>query len=436
MKKYSKVRFIGFAIPTTPASVVGVGNVDGSGMVAGTYPALPSATDDISARIEVMQAGVDAAFASLKDTDPDADVLNIFVAPEFFWHSDIGPYVYSSDEDDPAEIIMSELQSRFTSEKYPNTLFVLGTVISAQVDDLDVILNDSTVVQRNNVVKALGEAWSKSVGAIQDAVLSMLIDFIKVGHAYPKVEVRNRALIIGPTPLQSVDGSMSAAALTTEKYFASNEDFLLWDVTGKPVITEQTVAYRSIDLSGGDLKQKPGDPKAIFSVEDGPIVGVEICLDHSDHRLRHSSLQSPWPKSGQGVDIHVVPSCGMQLHPASVAAISHGLAFNCDGLYALGAEPGKAISSTVGGVAGLHVDYTYGSDTTYSAHSQLTRVVTGPVEADAALPGAQNATFDTPQVDVRIVPVPATADLDQVFAGGPGAIHIYGASEPLAMETL
>lgn len=433
MGNLSKVRFAGFAIPTTPSSIVGVGDVDGSGAVAGTYPALADSKSDIDARLDVMEAAVKAAFEQI-DSQSDEDVLNVFVAPEFYWHSDIGPYVFGQDEPDPAEYILDQLESRFTAEKYPRTLFIFGTVISAQVDNLEAVLNDSSVIERNKVVRTIGEGWVNSTGAIQDALFDMMVNFVKLGHAYPKVEVRNRALIVGSENLLSVTGDMRTRSLTTEKYFASNEDFLLWDVTGKPVITEQMVAYPVLDLSGGDLKQSVGDAKAIFRMEEGPNIGVEICLDHSDHRLRRSAARSPWPVKGAGVDLHLIPSCGMQLHPASIAAASGGLAFNCDGLYGLdNAKSGEVVSGDVGGVQSVHVSYIDGDDTTYGAHTQLSRVVTGPVGGDSAKPGAKNAVLEVPKVDVTVIPVDRTAEIHTVFAGGPGSVHIYGLKEPLSI---
>ena len=106
-------------------------------------------------------------------------------------------------------------------------------------------------------------------------------------------------------------------------------------------ITEQMAAYPILDTSGGDFKKKPDDPHALFRMRDeggsaGPVVGVEICLDHSDHRMRKAVARSPWPQRHDGLDLHLVPSCGMQLHPQSVAAHAGGWAFNCDGQYALG----------------------------------------------------------------------------------------------------
>ncbi len=428
-----KIRFVGFAIPTTPSSIVGVGDVDGSGAVAGTYPALTDPKKDIAARLDVMEAAVKTAFAEISKQDID-DVLNVFVAPEFYWHSDIGPYVFGTEEQDPADFILDQLQTRFPAEEYPNTLFIFGTVISAQVDNLEHVLNDSSVIERNKVVQAIGEGWVNSTGAIQDALFDMMVNFVKLGHAYPKLEVRNRALVVGSQMLSSVSGDMQTNSLTAEKYFASNEDFLLWDVTGKPVITEQMVAYPVLDLSGGDLKQDPGDAKAIFTIDAGANVGVEICLDHSDHRLRRSAARSPWPSAGEGINLHLVPSCGMQLHPASIAAISGGLAFNCDGLYGLDkAISEEVITGDIGGVESVHVSYVDGDDTTYGAHTQLTRVVEGPVGGDSAKPGTKDAVTEVPDVDVTVIPVDRTPDIHTVFAGGPGAIHIYGLKEPVSI---
>lgn len=39
LTSYERVRFIGYAIPTTPADMVAVGDPNGPGAVAGTYRA-------------------------------------------------------------------------------------------------------------------------------------------------------------------------------------------------------------------------------------------------------------------------------------------------------------------------------------------------------------------------------------------------------------
>ncbi len=268
----------------------------------------------------------------------------------------------------------------------------------------------------------------------------MFVNFVKNGHAYPSVEVRNRALVLAPTPVDGVTAPIGARALTTEKYYDSNEDFLLWDVTGKPVITEQMTAYPILDTSGGDFKADAFDPYAIFTVPNGdrPItVGVEICLDHSDHRLRKSAEISPWPTAASGIDLHLIPSCGMQLHPPSVAAKAGGWAFNTDGQYALGdaAQAGDAQRGEVAGVDSIHTDYADAASSAYGAHTQLARVKTAPVGADENAPGSHDATFEAaPDVAVTVSPVKAAANHDEFFAGGAGAVHIYGKDAPLPLR--
>lgn len=426
------VRFIGFAIPTVPADMVDVGNPNGPGSVAGTYRALASNDSDIAARADIIHAAVDRAFAQIPNNDPS--VLNVFVAPEFYWHGTQGPYAFAPGETDPITTIFDALTSRLTADKYPNTLFILGTAISTQVEDLDEVLSNPEIVIRNELVKTIGEAWRHSTGAQKAKVFSLLETFIEFAHANPKLEVRNRALIISTAQAHSIGGNnFTNTAVTTEKYFASNEDFLLWDVTDKSVVTEQTVSYPVLDLSRGDIKESATDVKSIFDVAEN-TVGVEICLDHSDQRLRKSAFSSPWPSGHNAIALHLIPSCGMQLHPASVAARSGGIAFNCDGQYALSpSDYGTAHAGTVGGVASLHVDYSTDGDTPYQAHTQLSRIVNGPIGGDSAAASSSNATFEVPDTDVTIIPLEETSALSTVFAGGAGALHIYGLTKPLSL---
>lgn len=267
----------------------------------------------------------------------------------------------------------------------------------------------------------------------------MLVNFIKNAHAYPVVEVRNRALVISSTPVGGVTEDFSGAtALTAEKYFDSNEDFLLWDVTGKPVITEQMTAYPVLDTSAGDFKKHATDPHAIFRLTgEAPIdVAVEICLDHSDRRLRGSTQRSPWPTREDGVALHLVPSCGMQLHPPAVAARAGGWAFNCDGQYALGdtSTAGTAHRGDVGGVACVYTDHVDAASGAYGSHTQLARVKSAAVGADVKAAGSHDATFDpASDVDVTVLPLTVDASFDTFFAGGPGAVHIYGKDAPLPL---
>ncbi len=431
---YDKVRFIGHAIPTTPAQLIGIGDPNGSGMVVGAHVASEDFDADIRACAAVLKAAADTAKAALAD-EADPTVLNVFVAPEFFWHGDMGPYVHKPDDVDPADAILALMQEMLPADEYPDFLFVLGTVVTAEVVDIGAVFAASSTMVRNDVVRALGEAWLASAGPLTDVILDTLVSFIKSGHAYPVVEVRNRALVIAPRPLAG-DGRV----LTTEKYYDSNEDFLLWDISGKPVITEQMTAYPVIDPSGGDVKSSPFDPYSIFQVPgtaERIHLALEICLDHSDHRLRKSVARNRWAEPADGIDLHVIPSCGMKIHPSAVATRTGGWVFNCDGEYALG-EPSRAGESrrgTVNGVECVYADHVNPDSPGYAAHTQLALVSTGPEQGEPRVPGARDAQFaPAPEVEIEVLPVAPTTDLSSCFAGGPGAVHVYGMRHPLPMR--
>ena len=244
---YSAVRFIGYALPTTPASMVDVGDPNGAGSLAGTYPAHPATEADIAGRVEVMLNAVRTAQASLPADE--TDVLNVFVAPEFAWHSQQGPYLYRPEDSDPIDAALTQLAAAVPADEFPNWLFVFGSAISSCVADPQEIFARNTTKVRNKIVRDLSEAHLQAYGNIAFETLAMLDDFLQWCHAYPVVEIRNRALIVSNIPLDSPVASLGARTATTEKYFDSAEDFLLWDVTERDdVVTEQMTAYPHIDL--------------------------------------------------------------------------------------------------------------------------------------------------------------------------------------------
>ncbi|MET0811815.1 MAG: hypothetical protein ABWY03_02100 [Microbacterium sp.] len=437
MSSYDKVRFIGYAVPTTPADMVAVGDPNGSGAVAGTYRGTDDFAADIAARAGFLKVAVDTAKAALPAEE--SGVLTVFLAPEFYWHGQMGPYVHTPGDPDPGDEILALLQRTFPAEQYPDLLLVLGSVITAEVGDIDTVMSASTTTVRNDIVRALGEGWNAADGPLADVIFDMFVNFVKNGHAYPQVEVRNRALIISATPAAGITGDFEATALTTEKYFDSNEDFLLWDVTGKPVITEQMTAYPVIDISAGDFKHTATDPFAVFRYGgDDPVdIAVEVCLDHSDHRIRKGVARNPWPERDGGIDLHLIPSCGMQLHVPSVGARAGGWAFNCDGQYTLGAveEAGTPQRDVVSGVPSAYTDYFDPSSSAYGAHTQLARVKESAVGSAQHGAGAHDATFEpAPEVSVTVVPIAQGSSFDEYFAGGPGALHIYGLTDPLPLR--
>lgn len=439
---YSKIRFIGYTIPTTPANMVAIGNPNGPGAVAGTYLANADLQTDIAARIAVLKNAVDAVKAKLNPNEDPASVINLFVAPEFFFHGAQGPYVYSQGDTDPADLMLEGLVAAFPKSQYPNWTFVFGTAITAKIENIDVLYTENPTTTRNAVVEALSKQWLASFGPLNGVIFDMLVNFIKNCHSYPCLEVRNRALLVSNIALDGPGKDFNTNNMTTEKYFVSNEDFILYDVSGSQnVVTEQMTAYPMIDLTGGDLKKTPYDQYAIFRQNYGAgnfpnymDFGIEICLDHSDVRLRQNIDNEPWPRAGDAIHIQLIPSCGMQISPASVAADTNGFVFNCDGQYALDGTIGEPQQGVQNSVQCIYANYVYSSNGNYAGHTQLARVAVPAKGGDPNRKTSQNATYQTLDASaITIVPVTAVSNLDQYFAGGPGQVHIYGLTTPYTL---
>ena len=437
--RYGTIRFIGYAIPTTPAQMIPIGDPNGPGAVAGTYPGNTDIAADIDARIAILKNAVDTAKAQLPKGEDIGSVVNLFLAPEFYFHGVNGPYLYGSQDPDPAAAILEKLVAAFPAADYPNWSFVFGSAITAQADCIDKVYTANSTTVRNQVVAALSKQWQAAFGPLKGVIFDMLVNFIKNCHAYPCLEVRNRALIVSNIALDTPTAKLNTNNMTTEKYFVSNEDFLLYDVTGRQdVVTEQMTAYPQIDLSNGDLKCSAYDAHAIFRQNHGSgntpeyvDFAIEICLDHSDVRLRRNIDNEPFPRSGDAVHVQLIPSCGMQISLPSVAVDAKGFVFNCDGQYGLDSSNGTAQQGTLNGVQCIYANYVDPTNANYAGHSQLARVQTAASGGDPNRPGSSNATcMALAASEITVVPVIAVASLDQYFAGGPGAVHIYGLSAP------
>jgi hypothetical protein len=340
---------------------------------------------------------------------------------------------------DPVISLRNKLETAFNAEEYPNWTFLCGTAITTLIDDKKTLFESSGVKTRNSVVKNLSEQWLASFGPLNDVIFDMLVNFIKNCHSYPSCEVRNRNVIVSNIPISPPTKDAPTNVMTTEKYYVSNEDFLLYDVDDKQVVTEQMTAYPFIDLSGGDAKETPFDQHAIFTQKDvspiqpietpGTNIGVEICLDHSDVRLRRNLDNEPNVKGG--IHIQLIPSCGMQINLASVAANANGLVFNCDGQYALNKQ--KQGQGIIDEVNSLYANYNLNAKGVYAAHSQLARVKTMAIGSDPNDIHSRSAVMESLDADsITVVKVEAKAELqlDDYFAGGPGEIHIYGLETP------
>lgn len=429
---YSKIRFIGYAISTFPAHLR-------DGLGGGTYLGNDDVQIDIAARIAVLKNAVVTAKAQLPANEDTNQVINVFVAPEFFFHGTQGPYLYADENSDPLKQIMEELSCAINAKDFPNWTFVCGTVITAKVANVQRLFESSSVQIRNATVKFLIEQERQATSGMSGIVSNALHNFIAACQADPDVAVRDRALIVSNIPLDVPHLPLNTNNMTTEKYFISGEDFVLYDTSGKKnVVTEQMTAYPHIDLSNGDIKKSAYDPYAIFRQNYGAQnvpsymdFGVEICLDHDDQRLRINLGDEPFPVVSDAVHVQLIPSCGMAIQAASVVADKNGFVFNCDGQYPLDGTSNQVNAGTIGGVQCVYVNYNPSPTDTYnyhSAHTQLARVKTAAIGND---PNKNSASFQTLSVnDIVCVavaePTLPVGTIHDYFAGGVGAVHIYG----------
>ena len=121
----------------------------------------------------------------------------------------------------------------------------------------------------------------------------------------------------------------------TIKKFKSKEDFVLnshprGSSASGPLFLQTTTKYP-------EITEDKNNNTGTF-LYGGIRFGVEICLDHKRGRLKNLGIAP--------VDIQLIPSCGMTIHPESIVVRDGGYVFNCDGEYELSS------GSTPGGVNG------------------------------------------------------------------------------------
>ncbi len=426
---YSSIRFVGYAIPTGPKAKNGT-------VGTGTYLGDANREIDMQARILILKNAVDTAQLQLPESKGDHSVLNVFVAPEFYFHGVLGPYIYQDEEHDPLPVLLAQLKSTFNSSDYPNWTFIFGTLVSAKVANIENVFKSQSVQARNAIVASYAQQLENASGATYDLLFNSLRDFINICQDAPNIVVRDRAIIVSTVPLDLLGKEVSVATMTSEKYYLSQEDFLLCNADPSvSVVTEQMVGYPRIDLSNGDIKKSAFDSYAIFrqnyGVNNFPAYvdfAVEVCLDHDDGRLRNNLGLEPFPNPYDGIHYQLIPSYGSLIMRENVVADKVGFVFNCDGQTTLDGTTGPQ-QGDLYGVQSVYANYSCGS---YAAHSQLARVLTPAVGND---PNKDSATFQELSAnDLKVFSVASPAlpvgTFSDYFAGGVGEIHIFGLDAP------
>lgn len=440
MQAYSKVRFIGYTLPTTASLLIPIGDVNGKGSDGGFYSGDADTTTDINARIDILMTGIEQAYA---EVPIDSDTINVFVLPEFYFHGIYGPYFFT--DNDPLLYLQDQLKEKLQIPKYSNWIFICGSIITLETNkSIGALLSEFSAINSN--IKNLSDTYISQMLAGQFDIAAKTADTIKnivvASHNEPNaLPVKNRSVIINN--INYTNTGKNWGDLSTEKEYISNEDVVLYGSNGSETVTEQMSKYPEIDfLNGLDIKQSKNDQLAIFDVQYQPSqptlagitnLGIEICLDHSNNRLRSRMTQND-ANLGAGfgaVHLQIIPSCGMQIHADAVVADTNGFVFNCDGEYAITDQNG--VDGIFINNIGPNSPIPYSSPTypngqyQYQSHTQLARVAN---QAIGDTPGTNNASYQTlDPANTKVVSVNQGSNFGNYFAGGPGEIHIYGINQ-------
>lgn len=405
MSTYENVQFIGYAISTIPRSIEDIGDPNSPGFVEGRYVGIEPPAADIEARIDLTMAAVEQTIKS-GAVDASPSTLKIFLMPEFAFRGKNGAYSDSATVD-YFTMFRTEFAKRAADTAYEGWLFVFGTVVNTLGDyrrgaSPEV---DRKARVREDLAIALANTWmyaSEHADPRMATFTTKALDlFTQYCHSDPVYEIADRSFVVAG----GVPDPNYPQGLSIEKKFVSNEDFVLNYY--KNAFTEEACAYPQISEAEGEDKKSAFDVYSIFTIK-GIKFGVEVCLDHYKARLRTNRVPDT-----EVVQIHLVPSCGMQIMQPSIVACAGGLVFNCDGQYdglSDTSQPNSSNSVWTGTV-------------TQKSHTQLTRVMKPCSTND---PSTNMAVLVKPLASVTVVPVKGKdAEAAQLFAYGAGEVHVY-----------
>jgi hypothetical protein len=346
---YKKVQFIAYRIYTCPAH-----NPD-------RYVGLNDEADDVHQRVKLMAEAISNA-AESKEVNRSSDVLKVFIAPEFYFHSMWGAYTelrYFSGGlpgRDPDSVV-GALAEVVKDERWKDWLFVFGTtVVAASMFSLQDFKDPLT-----------GRFSSSLLDQFFGRTAALNIAFVqKGGYDHEDQRVAKAIAIVKEhkSPIDYLKGQGTVVGLTDAM------------AAHYPAVGPGTYALE-VNTPGG-TRGGGYNGGSIFML-DNIVYGLEVCLDHGKARLRRAS-----PQAGDiFVQLQLIPSGGITIDPSCVATLKGGLVCNVDGYYdGTTTHPG----------------------TQYGFHSQLYQV------ASVAQPTALSDMNELP----RAVTTRAHADLDEV----------------------
>lgn len=318
---FSKVQFIGIAISTTPSGLTSIDETSDDGYYAG----IVNEKSDIQVRISFIK---DALSKTMSDPnfDNDTSTLKIIVFPEFLMRGPRGAYSYSH--------LLPYIQQILQLSERQDILLFIGSILSA---DQPPTFNSDFYYTGDNLLdiyyrlhsdkmarQSLHNLLKRADGKIKlqdtetdDAFDDILIKVLDYSDMQAKQVISNKCYVVS-----------ESFCHTVLKQYKSKEDFILnthrrstlrSEIGPYPMFLQTTTKY-------AEITESHNLNSSVFTY-GGIHFGVEICLDHKRQRLKNADV---YP-----VDIQIIPSCGMTIHPESVVVKDGGFVFNCDGEYEL-----------------------------------------------------------------------------------------------------
>ncbi len=234
---------------------------------------------DVFSRVQRFLTALELAATTIKyrkDLKKDG-VLNLFVAPEFYFRPPEEPRSYTEDMyRSIAEVLMETIGQ---AEALEHWLVVPGTIMwTQQYTDIDYLENTSKRV---------------------------LIDQNSTYVINGGVELRGGQKVDKYTPSQ-IDGLPSQRLANDEKMDG--------------IEFEGDWLYRAEFMKRKDIWPSFSDHIVSFG---GVKIGVEICKDHG--------VLKTYPKTTGDISAQLVVACGKPLSPANAATVPGGILMRCDG---------------------------------------------------------------------------------------------------------
>lgn len=284
---YSYVEFLGYEIKTAAPSTHYVGLEN-------------DLHDDMLNRVKLMRKAIQTARLCATSM---AECLKIFVAPEFFFRGPNGAYTMSQ-----VSAVIAGLQKIVKADTWRDWVFVFGSILG----------NSSPHDHPEFGERLLRTLFAEDTYQVDSTMRKEIYNFVLVQKGGFE------------------DGDASAQARTVMKKFVSGADFLE-PAKAKRGLTTGTVKgpwLMSTDEENVELQKHNHDGGGIFDLA-GIRFGVETCIDHLYDASRNKDFRrlrvAPLSSGQKKIQIHLVPSCGMSIKPASVVAQRDGFVFNVDG---------------------------------------------------------------------------------------------------------